>query len=110
MRRNGVHILGAMLILAILIYSLVFKGQGLLDAIRMEVQVKALGERVDEVGRRNRNMMDQILELKRNPNTYEKLARERLGLAKENERVYFFSGTAREADSFQQMISTLKEK
>ena len=75
------------LILFVVLFALIFGDKGLFEIIRKEKQIRYLKERIERLEHRKKELMEQILELKNDPNALERIAREELWLMKQNEKV-----------------------
>jgi cell division protein FtsB len=72
----------------ILFLYIVFNSNGLLPRIRLEMQKKEAIERIRAAEEEQKKLKDQSKALDGDPKAVEKVAREKYGMVRENEKVY----------------------
>lgn len=86
LRKKAVVLASAILLLALVVGSL-FGDRGILQWVRQRNQVEDLEREIAAIEEDNRLLAADIVALKSDPRTIERLAREELGLALESETV-----------------------
>ncbi len=71
-----------------LIFYVVFNSNGLLQRVRLEVHKKEALERIRIAEEEQKKLKDQSKALDGDPKAVEKVAREKYGMVRENEKVY----------------------
>jgi cell division protein DivIC len=83
-KRTTVIVVGAL----ILFLYAVFNSNGLLKRVNLEIQKKEAVERIRIAGEEQKKLKDQSKALDGDPKAVEKVAREKYGMVRENEKVY----------------------
>ncbi len=83
-------LLMSLTILAILAGWLGFSDRGLVKLYKMEMKRQTYLDRIDALKKENQKLMREIERLRHDPSYVERLAREELGLVKEDEIIYRF--------------------
>jgi len=83
-KRTTAIIVGAL----ILFLYVVFNSNGLLKRVNLEIQKKDALERIRIAGEEQKKLKDQSKALDGDPKAVEKVAREKYGMVRENEKVY----------------------
>ena len=86
LRKKAVVLSSVILLLALVVGSL-FGDRGILQWVRQRNQVEDLEREIAAIEEDNRHLAAEILALKSDPRTIERLAREELGMALESETV-----------------------
>ncbi|HDG97291.1 MAG: hypothetical protein DRG71_00540 [Deltaproteobacteria bacterium] len=71
--------------------------RGILRVYEMDLERQKYMDRIRALKKENKELLDEIRRLKRDPNYVEKVARQELGLIKDNEVIYRFSDLPVEA-------------
>jgi cell division protein FtsB len=87
LRRKAVTLSSLLAIIALVVGSL-FGDSGILQLMQVREQASALQSEIDVLDSENSGLVRQILELRSDPRSIERLARERLGLAAPGETVF----------------------
>ncbi len=83
-KRTAAIIVGAL----ILLLYVIFNSNGLLARVRLEIQKKEVLERIRTADEEQKKLKDQSKALDGDPKAVEKVAREKYGMVRENEKVY----------------------
>lgn len=84
---------GAGILLALyLLASFIFGEMGLVKYFRMKAQYNTLTEEIALLKRDNARLRQEVYALKNDPAVIERLARDKLGLARRGEIVYYYDG------------------
>lgn len=83
-KRTTAIVIGAVL----LVFYVVFNSNGLLARVRLEMQKKEALERIRIAQEEQQKLKDQSKALDGDPKAIEKVAREKYGMVRENEKVY----------------------
>ncbi len=86
LRKKAIVLFSVILLLALVVGSL-FGDRGILQWVRQRDQVADLEREISAIEEENRRLAAEILNLKTDPRTIERLAREELGMALESETV-----------------------
>jgi cell division protein FtsB len=86
LRKKAVVLSSVILLLALVVGSL-FGDRGILQWVRQRTQVEDLEREIGAIEEDNRHLAAEILALKTDPRTIERLAREELGMALDSETV-----------------------
>ena len=89
--RKTVLLGGGLLLSAYLVFSLVFGDLGLVRYFTLDKEYRNVKEDIRRLEKENGRLRQQVEALKTDPETIEKLAREKLGMVREGEKVYQFS-------------------
>ena len=87
LRRKAVALSSILAIIALVVGSL-FGDRGIFQLMQVREQAAALQAEIDALDSENSGLVQQILELRSDPRPIERLARERLGLARPGETVF----------------------
>lgn len=85
-RRNGRYFFA--LIFCLLLLQDVFGAHGLMAMHRSKVQMQAIQTKIDKLDHENRDLQQRIENLKTDPSAIEKIARDRMGLARPGELIF----------------------
>ena|SRR4030066_943315 len=73
-----------------LLFSLIFSDLGLLKYYSMKRDHNRLSHEISQLDSSNKSMREEVTKLKTDPDYIESIARDKLGLVKEGEKVYKF--------------------
>lgn len=73
-----------------LLFSLIFSDLGLLKYYSMKKDHNRLSHEISQLDSSNKSMREEVTKLKTDPDYIESIARDKLGLVKEGEKVYKF--------------------
>jgi cell division protein FtsB len=76
------------LLFCLLLLQDVFGAHGLMAMHRSRVQMQAIQEHIDKLDQENRDLQQRIQKLKTDPSAIEKIARDRMGLARPGELIF----------------------
>lgn len=85
-RRNARYFFA--LVFCLLVLQDVFGTHGLMAMHRSKVQMQAIQAQLDKLDQENRDLQQRIQNLKTNPSAIEKIARDRMGLARPGELIF----------------------
>jgi cell division protein FtsB len=85
-RRNGGYFFA--LVFCLLLLQDVFGAHGLMAMHRSKVQMQVIQAKIDKLDQENRDLQQRIENLKTNPSAIEKIARDRMGLARPGELIF----------------------
>jgi cell division protein FtsB len=85
-RRNARYFFA--LIFCLLLLQDVFGAHGLMAMHRSKLQMQAIHAKIDKLDQENRDLQQRIENLKTNPSAIEKIARDRMGLARPGELIF----------------------
>lgn len=85
-RRNARYFFA--LVFCLLLLQDVFGAHGLMAMHRSKVQMQAIQAKIDKLDQENRDLQQRIENLKTNPSAIEKIARDRMGLARPGELIF----------------------
>ncbi|MFZ0334486.1 MAG: septum formation initiator family protein [Candidatus Acidiferrales bacterium] len=85
-RRNARYFFA--LVFCLLVLQDVFGGHGLMAMHRSKVQMQAIQAQIDKLDQQNRDLQQRIQNLKTDPSAIEKIARDRMGLARPGELIF----------------------
>jgi cell division protein FtsB len=85
-RRNARYFFA--LVFCLLLLQDVFGAHGLMAMHRSKVQMQAIEAKIDKLDQENRDLQQRIENLKTNPSAIEKIARDRMGLARPGELIF----------------------
>jgi cell division protein FtsB len=85
-RRNARYFFA--LVFCLLVLQDVFGAHGLMAMHRSKVQMQAIQAKIDRLDQENRDLQKRIENLKTNPSAIEKIARDRMGLARPGELIF----------------------
>ncbi len=71
-----------------LFFYVFFNSNGILQRIRLELQKKEMQEKIQSAEEEQKKLKDQSKALDGDPKAIEKVAREKYGMVRENEKVY----------------------
>ncbi len=83
-------IIAAVFLVSYLLGSFIFGEMGLIKYYRMQSQHDALTEEISSLKRDNAKLMSEVQSLKADPDYLERVARDKLGLARKGEIVYYY--------------------
>lgn len=83
-KRTTAIVIGAV----ILLLYVIFNSNGLLSRVRLELQKKEVLEKIRIAEEEQKKLKDQSKALDGDPKAVEKVAREKYGMVRENEKVY----------------------
>ncbi|KAB2923487.1 MAG: septum formation initiator family protein [Bacteroidetes bacterium] len=72
----------------LLVLYIIFNSNGLLPRVRLEMEREAMQEKIRLAEEEQRKLKDQSKALDGDPKAIEKVAREKYGMVRENEKVY----------------------
>ncbi len=92
---NGLHVVRFLVVLfvalnVLLLYGIFFSSQGILGYRQQTAQVAELEKKIAELKRKNHKLFNKIQSFKKDPQAQERLVRQQLGWAKENELMIEF--------------------
>jgi cell division protein FtsB len=90
-RRNARYFLA--LVFCLLLLQDVFGAHGLMAMHRSKIQMQAIQEHIDRLDQENRDLQQHIQKLKTDPSAIEKIARDRMGLARPGELIFSLPDT-----------------
>lgn len=76
------------LLFCLLVMQDVFGAHGLMAMHRSKAQIEAIQSRLAKLDQENRDLQQRIQNLKTDPSTIEKIARDRMGLARPGELIF----------------------
>lgn len=76
------------LVFCLLVLQDVFGAHGLMAMHRSRVQIDAIQAKIDKLDQENRDLQQRIQNLKTDPSAIEKIARDRMGLARPGELIF----------------------
>lgn len=76
------------LIFCLLLLQDVFGAHGLMAMHRSKAQIEAIQAKLDKLDQENRDLQQRIQNLKTDPSAIEKIARDRMGLARPGELIF----------------------
>lgn len=85
-RRNARYFFA--LLFCLLLLQDVFGAHGLMAMHRSKAQMQAIQAKIDKLDQENRDLQQRIENLKTNPSAIEKVARDRMGLARPGELIF----------------------
>lgn len=91
-RRKKVLIGGAVLFAVYLAVAVVLGEMGLVKYFRMKSQYQRLIEDIQSLNQDNEKLLKEVRALRSDPDCIERLARDKLGLARPGEIVYYYKG------------------
>lgn len=90
MRRKKILIAAGALLAVYLLASFILGEMGLVKYYRMKAQYQALNEDIAELKQDNAKLLKEVRLLKTDPACIERIARDKLGLARPGEIVYYY--------------------
>lgn len=85
-RRNARYFFA--LVFCLLVLQDVFGAHGLMAMRRSKIQMQAIQTQIDNLEQQNRDLQQRIQNLKTDPAAIEKIARDRMGLARPGELIF----------------------
>lgn len=76
------------LVFCLLLLQDVFGAHGLMAMHRSKAQIEAIQAKLDKLNQENRDLQQRIQHLKTDPSAIEKIARDRMGLARPGELIF----------------------
>ncbi len=92
-RRRGLLILGGALLGMYFLATFIFGEMGLVKYYRMKAQFNALLQETETLKQENVQLLKDVRALKTDPAVIERIARDKLGLARPGEIVYYYQET-----------------
>ena len=89
-RNKKVLIIAGMLLSIYLLASFIFGEMGLIKYYRMKAQYNAVTEEISALKQDNAKLLKDVHALKTDPDRMEQIARDKLGLARPGEIVYYY--------------------
>ena len=96
-QQHARHILGLAL-LALLVHD-IFGAHGFLAMRRTQEEIRQTRDQIDKLNDENKSLADQVRALKTDPRAIERVAREKMGLARPGEMIYRLPESSQSADS-----------
>jgi cell division protein FtsB len=91
-RKKKVVIVAGILLGSYLLVSFIFGEMGLVKYYRMKAQYNSLTKEISSLEQDNAKLLREVHALKTDPDRMEQIARDKLGLARPGEIVYYYSG------------------
>ncbi len=85
--RNKKLLLRLLILIPILLYIL-FNNKGIVQRVRLEVQKREMEQNVQDAEAEGRRLGREVEAIENDPDTIEKVAREKHGMVREGEKVY----------------------
>lgn len=85
-RRNARYFFA--LVFCLLVLQDVFGAHGLMAMHRSKAQIEAIQAKIEKLDQENRDLQQRIQNLKTDPSAIEKIARDRMGLARPGELIF----------------------
>ena len=76
------------LVFCLLLLQDIFGAHGLMAMHRSKAQIEAIQTKIDKLDQENRDLQQRIQNLKTDPSAVEKIARDRMGLARPGELIF----------------------
>lgn len=96
-RQHARHVLGLAL-LALFVQD-IFGAGGFLAMRRTQKEIRSARERIGKLNDENKSLANEVQALKTDPEAIERVAREKMGLARPGEIIYRLPETSRDSDS-----------
>jgi cell division protein FtsB len=87
LRKKATTLFSVIAVIALVVGSL-FGDRGILQLLRQRQRTEVLAREIEELREENRSLAEEIVALRRDPAAVERLAREKLGLARPGESVF----------------------
>jgi cell division protein FtsB len=87
LRKKATTLFSVIAVIALVVGSL-FGDRGILQLLRQRQRTEVLAREIEQLRDENRELADEIVALRRDPSSVERLAREQLGLARPGESVF----------------------
>jgi cell division protein FtsL len=89
-RKKNLFIIAAVLVFLYFIFSVVFGEMGLIKYFRMKRQYDSLASQTEQLKHDNAKLAKEVRALRSDPEYIERIARDKLGLARPGEIVYYY--------------------